>query len=304
MKNISKENIKIISEHFSIEKMEIVDVLEDETTKKFLFKLYDGNIIEMANILFEFGYSGCASTQIGCNMGCKFCASGLTKKKRNLEVGEIVQQILISNKELIKKNLKQLKSTSFMGIGEPFDNYDNLVKAIKIINDPKGINLSMRSFTLSTCGLVNKIIAVATDLPQCNLAISLHATNDNLRTKLMPINKAYKIADLIAAAKKYISITNNDVTFQYTLIRDVNDYEEDAKELVKLLDPIKKNCHVTVIEFNQVEEFDFKSSKNTSVFVDYLKRNRISATQRLKRGNKIAAACGTMRINYTKKTKT
>jgi 23S rRNA (adenine2503-C2)-methyltransferase len=186
-----------------------------------------------------------------------------------------------------------------MGIGEPLDNFDNLIKAIKIIHEPKGINLGWRNFTVSTCGLVNKIPFLAKTIPQCNLAISLHAPNDEIRNKILPINSVFKIKELIDAIINYIKIVKHDITIQYTLIDKINDSCENAKELCKLLKKI--DCHVILIEYNPVKEFCFKTSKNIFKFKQILENNKISVSLRQNKGRSIDAACGTMRSNYEKK---
>jgi 23S rRNA (adenine2503-C2)-methyltransferase len=284
MQNISFEKIKIAK----------IDKCVDGTVK-FLFELYDKNVIEMALIEFEFGYSGCASTQIGCNMGCKFCASGLLKKKRNLTCGEIIQEMLLANQYLLKNNKPKIGSLSFMGIGEPLDNYDNLAKAITIINDKNGIGLSMRSLTISTCGITDKINDIALNFPQCNLAISLHAPTNEIRNKIMPVNRNFNIEKIMKSVEQYIKTTNNEVTFQYSLMQGINDSDKCAMDLIKLLAPYRIKCHVTLIEYNPVKEFNIKSSKRANDFKKMLRDNRINATIRETKGRGIDAACGTMR---------
>jgi len=202
----------------------------------------------------------------------------------------------MANAYLTKHKLNKLGSLSFMGIGEPLDNYDNLLSAIKIINDKKGICLGMRSFTLSTCGLAPMLERVAKDLPQCNLAVSLHAPNNTIRNKLMPVNSAYDIKTLINAIKNYISITKNDVSIQYALMKDINDSEENALELAKLLKGIL--CHVIIIEYNAVREYNILPSQRIDEFCNTLRKNGIKVTKRAKKGKDIEAACGTMRSKH------
>ncbi|MDR1850594.1 MAG: radical SAM protein [Mycoplasmataceae bacterium] len=255
----------------------------------------------MAAIQFEFGFSGCCSTQVGCNMGCKFCASGLTKKIRNLNANEIIGEILYTQSYLVANGLTPLQSLSFMGIGEPFDNLDNVMHTIKYLHSEQTMNMGMRKFTLSTCGIVNKLPIVAKELPQVNVAISLHAPNDTIRNQIMPINQAFNVAEVIKYAKNYVREVNHDITFQYVLINGVNDSDECAIQLANLIRDI--DCHVTLIEYNEVDEFKFKHSNNSASFKKILTNNHISFSERLKRGDEIKASCGSMRINHLKNDK-
>jgi 23S rRNA (adenine2503-C2)-methyltransferase len=234
-------------------------------------------------------------------MGCKFCASGLLKKKRNLTSCEIVQEIVGANKYLKENNLQPMGSISFMGIGEPFDNIENVIATVKLLNDKKTLNISTRNFTLSTCGLIDKLPLIIKELPQTNVAISLHAPTDEIRSRIMPVNNAFNVKQVIDAAKDYTKKTRNDITFQYALMQGINDSNECAEQLSKLLKDV--NCHVTLIEYNENPEFDIHASKNVANFKNILKKNNISFSQRLKRGKDIDAACGTMRANYDKSKK-
>ena len=239
----------------------------------------------------DYGLSICVSSEIGCNMGCKFCESGRRKKVRNLEPGEIVEQIL-----LVEDDVKQrISHVVVMGIGEPFDNYDNIIKFIKIINDPKGLEIGIRHITVSTCGLVFKIDSFASDAGGANLAISLHAANDELRSSLMPINKVYKINDIMNAVKRYIDKTGRRVTFEYIMLDSVNDSLEDAEDLSKLLKGM--NCYVNLIPYNETENIGYKRSNMFKImkFYDILKKNNINVTIRREFGSKISAACGQLR---------
>ena len=237
MTNLSKTLISKLKKDFKCNHLEIVKEEKDKDVSKYLFKLYDENYVETVLMEHNYGLSLCVSSEVGCNMGCIFCESGRLKKVRNLYAYEIVLQILMIE-ERIKRRISHIV---VMGIGEPFDNYDNIMKFVKIINDPKGLAIGSRHITISTCGVVPKIYEFSKEPFQVNLAISLHAPTNELRTKIMPINKAYNIETLIKAVKDYIAITNRRVTFEYILLDNVNDKDIDAKNLAKLLKGI--NCN-------------------------------------------------------------
>ena len=241
---------------------------------------------------FNYGYSVCVTTQVGCNMGCKFCASGLLKKKRNLETYEIVAQVLTIQKHLDEIN-ERVSNIVVMGIGEPLDNYNNVSKFLKIINEDKGLQIGARKVTVSTCGLINKFDDFVRDHPQTGLAISLHASNNDLRNQLMPINKAFDIYKLIDACKKYVQKTNRRITFEYLMLNNVNDTKKHAFELVKLLKDIL--CYVNLIPYNSVDEHEFKRSKNVREFFEILNSHGIVTTIRQEKGANIDAACGQLR---------
>ena len=229
--NIKKDLLEKISNDYSIDRLKIVDVQEDVDVCKYLFELSDMEHIEAVLMKHDYGNSICISSQVGCNMGCKFCESGRRKKVRNLEVHEMVLQILMIEKLLGER----ISHVVVMGIGEPFDNYDNLINFFKIINHPKGLAIGARHITVSTCGLVPKILEFA-DFPlQINLAISLHAPTNEIRDKIMPINKAYNLDVLMPAVKKYLEKTNRRLTFEYILLKDINYTEECSRNLVKLV---------------------------------------------------------------------
>ena len=231
MNNIGKNIKEKLIQDFDFSFIKLKLKQEDKDVKKYLFELKDGNHIESVLMYHDYGISICVSSQVGCNMSCAFCESGRLKKVRNLEPYEIVEQIL-----LIEEDIKErISHVVVMGIGEPFDNYDNVMDFIRIINDPKGIDIGARHITISTCGIVPKIKQFATDFNQVNLAISLHAPNDTIRNKIMPINKAYNIKELMESIKEYINITNRRVTFEYIMLENINDSIECAKELAKLL---------------------------------------------------------------------
>ncbi len=294
MKNVSKETINELKEDFYFEKLEIVKKLEDVDVIKYLFKLKDGNTIEAVLMNHDYGLSICISTQVGCNMGCKFCESGRRKKVRNLEVYEMVTQILMVESDINKR----LSHIVLMGIGEPFDNYDNVIDFIDIVNSGKGIDIGSRHITVSTCGIVPKIKKFTNFDKQVNLAISLHAPNNEIRSSIMNINKVYPIEDIIEAVKEYIAKTNRRVTFEYIMLKGVNDTVECAIELSQLLKGL--NAYVNLIPYNETSHIEYKkSSKDTIMkFFDVLKRNGIQVTIRREFGSKVNAACGQLRSHY------
>lgn len=291
MTNLSKTLISKLKKDFKCNHLEIVKEEKDKDVSKYLFKLYDGNYVETVLMEHNYGLSLCVSSEVGCNMGCIFCESGRLKKVRNLYAYEIVLQILMIE-ERIKRRISHIV---VMGIGEPFDNYDNIMKFVKIINDPKGLAIGSRHITISTCGVVPKIYEFSKEPFQVNLAISLHAPTNELRTKIMPINKAYNIETLIKAVKDYITITNRRVTFEYILLDNVNDKDIDAKNLAKLLKGI--NCYVILIPYNESSNFTLKRSKTSQInrFYDILKKEGINVTIRKEFGSNISAACGQLR---------
>ncbi|MDD2489791.1 MAG: 23S rRNA (adenine(2503)-C(2))-methyltransferase RlmN [Bacilli bacterium] len=289
--NIKTEIIEKLKQDFYFDIIEIVKQEKGTYVIKYLFNLKDKNQIEAVLMLHDYGNSLCISTQVGCNMGCLFCASGKLKKIRNLEVNEMVSQILVIEKE----NKLRVSHVVLMGIGEPFDNYDNVLKFIKIINDNKGIDIGARHITISTCGLIPQIEQFRQEKLQVNLAISLHASSDELRTKLMPINKVYKIKDLITVIHKYVKQTKRRVTFEYIMLDEINDHKEDAISLAHLLKDI--NCYVNLIPYNETNNPKYKKSKRVKIkqFYDILKKYNINVTIRKEFGGNIAAACGQLR---------
>ena len=289
--NISKDTLELIKTNYSISRLNIVDVQEDVDVCKYLFELSDKEHIEAVLMKHDYGNSICISSQVGCNMGCKFCESGRRKKVRNLEVHEMVLQILMIEKLLGER----ISHVVVMGIGEPFDNYDNLIKFFKIINHPKGLAIGSRHITVSTCGLVPKILEFS-DFPlQINLAISLHAPNNEIRDKIMPINKVYPLEKLIPAIKTYLEKTNRRVTFEYILLKDINDSCECAEELAKLVKGI--NCYINLIPYNETNNIQFKRTNTIQImrFYDILKKNNVGVTIRREFGGNISAACGQLR---------
>ena len=293
MTNLSLELREKLKQNYTMCNFKILKKQESaDGTKKYLFDVLDGNAIESVLMQYKYGKTICVSSQIGCKMGCKFCASTGLKFVRSLTAGEIVEQVLAVEQDIGDK----ISNIVFMGIGEPFDNYDNVMKAIKILNNQKGLNIGARHISVSTSGLVPMIYKFADEDYQCTLSISLHATNDEKRSKMMPINNRYNIKELMEACKYYINKTNKRISFEYALAKDNNDNLEDAKELVKLLKGML--CHVNLIPINKIENGEFTKSSNENImkFRDYLNDHGIVATIRRELGSDIDAACGQLRI--------
>lgn len=292
MTNLSIELREKLMEMFSICLFKVVKKQESKDgTKKYLFDVGDGNLIETVLMEYHHGKSLCVSSQIGCKMGCKFCASTGIQFARNLTAGEIVEQIMAVERQ---ENIT-ISNIVFMGIGEPLDNYENVLAAIRILNHPKGLNIGARHISISTSGLVPKIYDLADRKMQCTLSISLHATTDEQRSKMMPVNNRYPIAELMEACKYYIQKTNKRISFEYALAKDNNDNLEDAKRLVKLLQGML--CHVNLIPINKIEQGEYSKSTNENIikFRDYLNNHGIVATIRRELGSDIEAACGQLR---------
>ena len=292
MTNLSLELREKLKNEYDICNFKILRKQESsDRTKKYLFDVLDGNAIESVLMEYHHGRTICVSSQIGCKMGCKFCASTGLKFARNLTAGEIVEQILAVEQDTGYK----ISNVVFMGIGEPFDNYDNVMQAIKIINNQKGLSIGARHISISTSGLVPMIYKFADEELQCTLSISLHATNDKKRSEMMPINNRYNIKELIESCKYYIEKTNKRISFEYALAKDNNDNLDDAKELVKLLKGML--CHVNLIPINKIENGKYTKSSNENIirFRDYLNEKGITATIRRELGSDIDAACGQLR---------
>lgn len=292
MTNLSKELITKLNEKYYIEDLKILEKLESKDgTKKYLLGLPTGGAIECVLMKYKYGYTLCISTQKGCRMGCKFCASTKAKFEGNLQTGEIVDQILKIQRE---EDLR-ISNIVFMGIGEPLDNFDNLINAINIINDPFGVEIGARHISISTSGLADRIRDLADLKTQCTLSISLHYTTDELRSEIMPINRKYNIEELLDACRYYIKVTGRRVSFEYAMVNGLNDSLEDAKRLVSLIKDIK--CHVNLIRINEIDETNYKKSTNDNIlkFRDYLNDNNIVATIRRTLGEDIEAACGQLR---------
>ena len=292
MTNLSLELREKLKNNYTLDIYKIIKKQESsDGTKKYLFDVLDGNAIETVLMQYKHGYSICVSSQVGCKMGCKFCASTGIAFIRSLTAGEIAEQILAVGRDTGIK----ISNVVFMGIGEPLDNFDNVIKAIKIINNQKGLNIGARHISISTSGLVPKIYEIADMDLQCTLSISLHATTNEKRSKMMPINNKYSIEELMKACKYYIEKTNKRISFEYALAKDNNDNLDDAKALAKLLRGML--CHVNLIPINKIEngKFDTSTNENVMKFRDYLNDNGIVATIRRELGDDIEAACGQLR---------
>ncbi|KQL50785.1 23S rRNA (adenine(2503)-C2)-methyltransferase [Heyndrickxia shackletonii] len=306
MTNINKDCLQLLEEHFDIETLNIQIKQESKDgTVKLLSQLQDGNLIETVLMRQKYGLSVCVTTQVGCNIGCSFCASGILRKNRDLVSGEIVEQIMKVQQHLDEAgNGERVSHIVVMGIGEPFDNFDNLVNFLKIVNNPKGLAIGARHITVSTSGLAPKIYEFADLDLQVNLAISLHAPNNELRTQIMKINRAYPLEKLMPAIDYYLEKTNRRITFEYILLNDVNDHKEEALQLAKLLKDKRHLAYVNLIPYNPVSEhIQYKRSTKESIltFYDTLKKNGINCVVRQEHGTDIDAACGQLRSKQLKK---
>lgn len=297
MSNVSKDLRNKLSEEFYISSCEIENkyVSAIDGTVKYLFRLSDGEFLETVIMKYKYGYTICVSSQVGCKMGCRFCASTLAGFKRNLTAGEIESQLHSAQKDLGIR----ISHIVLMGIGEPLDNFDNVLRFIENVNSEDGLNISVRNITLSTCGIVPRIKDLMKHDLQLTLTISLHAPNDEIRSKIMPVNDRWKINEVIAACREYAEFTSRRVSFEYTLIKDVNDIPECAEELSKLLKGML--CHVNLIPVNNVEERkNIRSSdKSVNKFLHILQKNGINATIRRTLGSDINASCGQLRRKKT-----
>jgi 23S rRNA (adenine2503-C2)-methyltransferase len=298
MTNLPESFREKLKENFDLHVFKIITKQESKDgTKKYLFDLLDNNAIESVLMEYKYGKTVCVSTQVGCKMGCKFCASTGIKFARSLEPGEIVEQLLAIERD---ENIK-ISNLVFMGIGEPLDNYDNVMKAIKLLNHPKGINMGARHISISTSGLVPNIYKLADENIQCTLSISLHSASNEKRSQMMPVNNVYNIQELMKACKYYIEKTNKRISFEYALAKDNNDNLQDAKELVALLKGML--CHVNLIPINKIEDGKYSKSSNENIikFRDYLNDHGIVATIRRELGSDIDAACGQLRKKEVEK---
>lgn len=287
--NLKKDLREKIKTDFNINFITIKRKEEDKLTKKYLFELEDHNYVEAVLMNHDYGKSVCVSSEVGCNMGCKFCESGRLKKVRNLKTYEMVEQIILIEEDIKEK----IDSVVVMGIGEPFDNYDNVINFIKIINHPKALSIGARHITVSTCGLVPKIDEFSNLNLQVNLALSLHAPTNEIRNKIMPINKVYDIDTVLAAIKRYIAKTNRRVTIEYVMLDMVNDRVEDANKLAELLKGM--NVYINLIPYNETNNINFKKSNNIELFKSTLLNKGMNVTVRKEFGGKISAACGQLR---------
>ncbi|MCC3357520.1 23S rRNA (adenine(2503)-C(2))-methyltransferase RlmN [Bacillus sp. REN16] len=300
MTNLSNELRQKLAEQFTITTLKtIIQQTSADGTMKFLFELHDGYSIETVLMKHGYGNSICVTTQVGCRIGCTFCASTLGGLKRNLEAGEIVAQVVKVQKALDELG-ERVSHLVIMGIGEPFDNYDQMLSFLKIINHDKGLNIGARHITVSTSGIIPKIYKFADEKLQINFAISLHAPNTEIRSRLMPINRAYKLPDLMEAVRYYIEKTGRRISFEYGLFGGVNDQVEHAEELAELLKGIK--CHVNLIPVNYVPERDYVRTPREQIFEfeKTLKKHGVNVTIRREQGHDIDAACGQLRAKERK----
>ncbi|SEN67737.1 23S rRNA (adenine2503-C2)-methyltransferase [Amphibacillus marinus] len=308
MTNLNKETRELLAQHFTLGSLtEEIKQESKDGTIKFLFKLTDGNLIETVLMRFSYGLSVCVTTQVGCNIGCTFCASGLLTKNRDLTGGEIVEQIMKVQHHLDEQNGdERVSHIVVMGIGEPFDNYQHTMSFLRIVNDQEGLSIGARHITVSTSGLAHKIKEFADEQLQVNLAVSLHAPNDQLRTQIMKINKAFPIAKLMEAVDYYLTKTNRRITFEYILLKDVNDHKEEALQLAKLLKDKRHLSYVNLIPYNPVEEhnqYDRSEKKAIVGFYETLLKAGINCGVRVEQGSDIDAACGQLRSKQMKKAK-
>ncbi len=299
MTNISNETKKKLKEVSYVSSLKISQKLisKIDGTVKYLFELNDGNCIESVVMRYHHGITICISSQVGCRMGCKFCASTIGGLYRNLSAGEILNQIIFAQKDLGER----ISNVVIMGIGEPMDNYNNVITFLHNVNNEKGLNIGYRHITLSTCGLVEGILKLADEGLPINLAISLHAPNDEIRDKIMPVNHAHKINELIEACKIYFEKTKRRISFEYSLIHGVNDSEKEANELSKLVAPL--GAHINLIPVNKVEESGFKKGSQSDInkFLNLLTKQGINATIRRELGADISASCGQLRKKTLRK---
>ncbi|WP_028982897.1 23S rRNA (adenine(2503)-C(2))-methyltransferase RlmN [Sporolactobacillus terrae] len=308
MTNVSKKTIQLLEDYFMLGTLETqIEQKAKDGTTKFLFKLTDGNLIETVLMPHEYGLSVCVTSQVGCNIGCSFCASGLLKKNRDLTSGEMVEQLMKIQQSLDAKGQdERVGHLVVMGIGEPFDNFDHVVNFLKIINDGSGLAIGARHITVSTSGLVPKIYDFAALDWQINLAISLHAPNNELRSRIMKINRAYPVEQLMEAVDYYLKKTNRRVTFEYIMLKGINDHKEEAIELANLLKDKRHLSYVNLIPYNPVEEHsEYQRSDKEAVVIFYetLRQRGINVVVRKEFGTDIDAACGQLRSKQIKKAK-
>ena len=299
MSNLSKELREKLQQEEELVNLNIVQVQESaiDGTKKYLFELPDGNVVESVWMKYHHGNSVCISSQVGCRMGCRFCASTLDGLERNLLPSEMLEQIY----SIIRHTKERVSNIVVMGTGEPMDNYDHLVRFVKMISDDKGQNISQRNITVSTCGIVPNMERLAREKLQITLALSLHATTDEKRRQLMPIAYKYSLREVIDACKYYFDNTGRRITFEYSLVAGVNDKKEDAGELVELLKGM--NCHVNLIPVNPIKERDYRQSAKEQIqqFKSIVEKSGISATVRREMGRDIDGACGQLRRKHINK---
>ena len=298
MTDLSKDMVALLNAHFHLNPLNLVKRQESaDGTIKCLFKLTDGSLVETVLMIYDYGNSVCVTSQVGCNMGCTFCASGLIKKSRDLSSGEIVAQVMAIQRELDLKG-ERVSHVVIMGAGEPFDNYPNVMRFLRTVNHDHGLAIGARHLTVSTCGIVPRINDFANERTQFNLAISLHAPNDELRSKLMPINRAYPLSELMGALKNYSEQNNRRITFEYILLKGVNDQDEHIKQLADLVRGM--NAYVNLIPYNVVDEHGYKQVDFASAlrFYDKLTKSGVKCTLRQEHGADIDAACGQLRAKH------
>lgn len=303
MSDLSKDTREVLKGNYQLKPLELRDKqVSSDGTCKYLFALEDGSLIESVLMQFDYGKSICVTSQVGCNMACAFCASGLTKKKRNLTSGEMVAQVLYVQQDL-DKTQDRLSHIVVMGTGEPFDNYENVMNFLSTVNHDRGLGIGARHITISTCGVVPKIYEFSKEHTQYNLAVSLHAPNNELRNELMPINKAYPLEELMKAIHQYASENNRRLTFEYILLKGVNDQKVHVDQLAKLMKGL--NAYVNLIPYNAVDENGFKGVKyeEAMVFYDALMKKGVRCTIRKEHGADIDAACGQLRVKHLRKEK-
>ena len=296
MTNLSKALREKLNADYEIKKVTMAarQISKEDPTEKFLFELADGNMIESVLMKYNYGNSVCISSQVGCRMGCRFCASTIDGLERNLTTSEMLRQIY----HIQKITGERVSNIVVMGTGEPLDNYDNFVKFIHMISDEHGLNISQRNITASTCGIVPNILRLAEEGLQITLALSLHGSNQEKRKKLMPVANKYELSEVLKACDVYFEKTGRRVTFEYSLVKGVNDQPEDIRELIAILK--HRNCHLNVIPVNPIRERDFQKpdSKNAQEFKNKLEKNGINVTIRRERGSDIDGACGQLRRRY------
>ena len=300
MTNLSKALREKLKKNYEIRKVKMIDhqISKVDPTEKFLFELEDGNMVESVLMKYNYGNSVCISSQAGCRMGCRFCASTLLGLSRNLYPSEMLDQIYA----IQKATGERVSHLVVMGTGEPFDNFESLCRMIELLCSPEGLNISHRNITVSTCGIVPKIYEFADRNPQVTLAISLHSPNDTMRKELMPIANKYSMDELMKAAKYYTKTTGRRITFEYSLVKGVNDKKEHAEELISRVKGM--NCHINLIPVNPIKERDFEQStqNNVTAFKHILERQHIQVTVRREMGRDIQAACGQLRKSYKERS--
>ena len=295
MTNLSKELRSLLDDGYYIANCEIEDRFDSklDETVKYLFRLNDGECIESVLMKYEHGWSICISSQVGCRMGCKFCASTIGGLVRSLTASEMLSQIMTAQKN---RGIR-ISNIVMMGIGEPFDNFDNVVRFLALVGDEKGLNIGMRHISLSTCGRVDGVRRFMELDSQITLSVSLHAPNDRIRNTMMPINKKWNVTELISACRDYFNRTGRRISFEYALIKGVNDSRECADELIRLLKGLV--CHINLIPVNKVKENNYEKSDRVREFCNYLNQNGMNATVRRTLGSDISASCGQLRQKHT-----